>query len=149
MLKRSHQLNQYTITKTNSITLPTPSFSSPSFLLYKTYNPITGKSKLLLKVIIISLTVNSSEAQKRFGFTFIMHHHYQQQQDDAKFALAPDSLVKEALSTWINSQNEQLKGGAPFLVSFFFFFLYVCVFALTSNCKITNNSHYYQNLMKS
>jgi hypothetical protein len=72
---------------------------------------------LLLKVIIISLTVNSSEAQKRFGFTFIIHHHYQQQQDDAKFALAPDSLVKEALSTWIISQNEQFKGEVPLLVS--------------------------------
>ncbi|KAL7321615.1 hypothetical protein PS15m_001371 [Mucor circinelloides] len=114
LLKRSYQLNQYTITKTNSITLsapsqPSPCFSLPSLLLYKTLNSFTGKSKLLLKVVIVSPTAQSKEEQKRFGFTFMIHHQYQhqQQQDDAKFALAPDSLVKEALATWINSQNEQ------------------------------------------
>ncbi|KAF1800164.1 hypothetical protein V8B55DRAFT_1161390 [Mucor lusitanicus] len=114
LLKRSYQLNQYTITKTNSITLPAPSqpspcFSLPSLLLYKTHNAFTGKAKLLLKVVIVSLTAKSTDAQKRFGFTFMIHHQYQhqQQQDDAKFALAPDSLVKEALATWIHSQNEQ------------------------------------------
>ncbi|KAL9537284.1 hypothetical protein MBANPS3_011916 [Mucor bainieri] len=114
LLKRSYQLNQYTITKTNSITLsapsqPSPSFSLASLLLYKTHNAFTGKSKLLLKVVIVSLIATSTDAQKRFGFTFMIHHQYQhqQQQDDAKFALAPDSLVKEALATWIHSQNEQ------------------------------------------
>ncbi|KAK4521366.1 uncharacterized protein ATC70_011981 [Mucor velutinosus] len=114
LLKRSYQLNQYTITKTNSITLSAPSQSSPSFtlpllLLYKTHNAFTGKAKLLLKMVITSLTAKSTEVQKRFGFTFMIHHQYQHQhqQDDAKFALAPDSLVKEALATWINSQNEE------------------------------------------
>ncbi|KAI8645288.1 hypothetical protein BD408DRAFT_382581 [Parasitella parasitica] len=115
LLKRSYQLNQYTITKTNSITLPPPSPSFSSFLLYKTYDSITGKQKLLLKVVIASLTIKASEEQKRFGFTFMIPHQSQQQQqqhhhhhqDDAKFALAPDSLVKEALATWINYQNEQ------------------------------------------
>ncbi|GAN03533.1 hypothetical protein MAM1_0042d02988 [Mucor ambiguus] len=114
LLTRSYQLNQYTITKTNSITLsapsqPSPSFSLSSLLLYKTHNAFTGKPKLLLKVVIVSLTAKSTEEQRRFGFTFMIHHQYQhqQQQDDAKFALAPDSLVKEALATWIHSQNEQ------------------------------------------
>lgn len=163
-MKRSYQLNQYTITKTNSITLsapsqPSPCFSLPSLLLYKTLNSFTGKSKLLLKVVIVSPTAKSKEEQKRFGFTFMIHHQYQhqQQQDDAKFALAPDSLVKEALATWINSQNEQHQrqskrdastSQAPFLVSYLHECVCACVLALTKYCKITN-SHYCQNRMKS
>ncbi|CEP19190.1 hypothetical protein [Parasitella parasitica] len=107
-----HKLNQYTITKTNSITLPPPSPSFSSFLLYKTYDSITGKQKLLLKVVIASLNTKAPEEQKRFGFTFMIPHQLQQQQhqhhqDDAKFAVAPDSLVKEALITWTSYQNEQ------------------------------------------
>lgn len=114
-------MNQYTVTRTNSITLP---FSTG--ILYKTCNSINGKQKLLLKLVIISLDVSSSEKQRRFGFTFWWQNHSvlihsnsedNRQQDDAKFALAPDSLVKEALVTWIESQNE---GGVTLLVSVFF-----------------------------
>ncbi|KAI9265421.1 hypothetical protein EDC94DRAFT_604855 [Helicostylum pulchrum] len=111
LLKRTYQLNQYTIKKTNSMTLP---FSTG--ILYKT--SISGKSKLLLKLVIVSLDLRSSENQTRFGFTFWWQNHHtlvQQRdgsQDDAKFALAPDSLVKESLITWIESRNQEIKGVA-------------------------------------
>jgi hypothetical protein len=83
--------------------------------------------------VIVSLTSvqRTSDKQKRFGFTFWWQtttEQRQQQQDEssAKFALAPDSLVKEALATWIDSQDEHSKG-AVLLVSRvrnpFFFFL--------------------------
>jgi CO dehydrogenase/acetyl-CoA synthase gamma subunit (corrinoid Fe-S protein) len=70
-------------------------------------------------VTLDSTTVD--EKQKRFGFTFWWQSQYNYTQknddDDAKFALAPDSLVKEALMTWIKSQNQQAKvGGGELLV---------------------------------
>ncbi|GAA5795381.1 hypothetical protein HPULCUR_000737 [Helicostylum pulchrum] len=79
---------------------------------------VVGKSKLLLKLVIVSLDLRSSENQTRFGFTFWWQNHHtlvQQRdgsQDDAKFALAPDSLVKESLITWIESRNQEIKGVA-------------------------------------
>ncbi|GAA5810988.1 hypothetical protein MFLAVUS_004417 [Mucor flavus] len=108
LLKRTYQLNQYTVNKTNSTTLP---FSTG--ILYKT--SISGKTKLLLKLVIVSLDLQCSEKQTRFGFTFWWQNHHtlvqrDGSQDDAKFALAPDSLVKESLVTWIESRNQEIKG---------------------------------------
>ncbi|KAI7892793.1 uncharacterized protein EV154DRAFT_385256, partial [Mucor mucedo] len=108
LLKRSYQLNQYTIIKANAITL-----QNVSGLLYKTSNSFNGNAVLLLKIVIVSLDSQCSENQRRYGFTFWWQNNHtflQQNDDDAKFALAPDSLVREALITWIESQNEQFKG---------------------------------------
>ncbi|RCI00972.1 hypothetical protein CU098_008632 [Rhizopus stolonifer] len=109
LLKRTFQLNQYTVTKTNSIPF------SASGLLLKTINPSTKQPKLLLKLVIVFLDSRSPEEQRRFGFTFWWQKVplQQNQQDDAKFALAPDSLVKEALDTWINTQNRELIHHVP------------------------------------
>ncbi|KAI8967032.1 hypothetical protein BDF20DRAFT_830419 [Mycotypha africana] len=108
LLKRSFQLNQYLIIKANSISLS----NQHPYLLFKTTDSYTGKQKLMLKLNIVSVTEKTPERQRRFGFTFLWHQKGQQQehQHEVKFAVAPDSLVKEALTTWIDSQNEQLKG---------------------------------------
>lgn len=84
-------------------------------ILYRTSNTNDGKSKLILKLIIVSLDNESSEDQTRFGFTFWWQNHHtlvqkDNGQDDSKFALAPDSLVKESLVTWIASRNQEIKG---------------------------------------
>ncbi|KAG2212633.1 hypothetical protein INT47_000609 [Mucor saturninus] len=102
------KLNQYTIIKANAITL-----QNVSGLLYKTFNSFNGNAVLLLKIVIVSLDSQCSENQRRYGFTFWWQNNHtflQQNDDDAKFALAPDSLVREALITWTESQNEQFKG---------------------------------------
>ncbi|KAI8890327.1 hypothetical protein K501DRAFT_266240 [Backusella circina FSU 941] len=103
----TYQLNYLTVTKVSSSVSPYPG-------LHCAIDNTTRKSKLLLKIIIVSLNDGASEEQRRFGFTFRWHKSVssrnQEQrfklQDDAKFAIAPDSLVKESLVTWIGSQNQ-------------------------------------------
>jgi hypothetical protein len=139
LLKRSYQLNQYTVTKTNSTTLSPTSNN----LLFKTVNATNGKPKLLLKVIIVSLisVKTTCDKLKRFGFTFwwqnTAERQLQQVDSCAKFALAPDSLVKEALATWIDSQNEQSKG-AVHLVSKLFKSKHLCIIYFTNQFFLKN-----------
>ena len=73
LLKRTYQLNQYTVSKTNSVTLP---HSAHGELLYKIIDSLNGKHKFLLKIIIVSLDKASAEKQRRFGFTFWWQNQY-------------------------------------------------------------------------
>jgi hypothetical protein len=71
--------------------------------------------KYLLKALIRSLGPNEPDQQRRFGFSFVwqkpqLEDNIPRQYDDAKFAIAPDSLVKEALMTWITFLNEGEEG---------------------------------------
>lgn len=88
--------------------------------------------------MIVSLDIHSTEKQRRFGFTFYWQNHHTlyteerpQHEDASKFALAPDSLVKEALVTWIESQNE----GVALLVSFLWFLIMLYLGAYKLNSK--------------
>lgn len=65
--------------------------------------------------MIRSLGPNEPDQQRRFGFSFVwqkpqLEDSIPRQYDDAKFAIAPDSLVKEALMTWITFLNEGEEG---------------------------------------
>ncbi|KAI8993563.1 hypothetical protein BDB01DRAFT_847421 [Pilobolus umbonatus] len=102
LIKRNYYLNQYSVIKAEYTT-----FSPFSGIFYKSTK--SGRVKWIMKITIVGLQSTSSEDQKRFGFTFWWSPPQPvetRQHDDAKFALAPDSLVKEALVTWIQSQNE-------------------------------------------
>lgn len=55
------------------------------------------------------LGANTPEPQRKFGFTFWSDRtsYHRVVQEEAKFALAPDSLVREALLAWIDEQTKQ------------------------------------------
>ncbi|KAI8889902.1 hypothetical protein K501DRAFT_328710 [Backusella circina FSU 941] len=110
-ITRSYQLNHLTVTRT-----------STSSNFYKAIDNKNHSSiKYLLKALIRSLGPNEPEQQRRFGFSFVwqkpqLEESISRQHDDAKFAIAPDSLVKEALMTWITFLNEGEEGFVPCLL---------------------------------
>lgn len=93
MVNKTFRLNQYTINKASSAS------DGP---LLTAFNTFTGESKLILKLNITLPDKTTNDQQKRFGFTF----QPTKQNDHVKLSLIPDSLVKEALVNWMNSQGE-------------------------------------------
>jgi hypothetical protein len=79
-------------------------------LLIKAFNIPLGKPKLLLKLLMTSISHDTPDEQKRLGFTFcwpsVKSNVSIDSNDQAKLSIAPDSLVKEALAIWL--QNERL-----------------------------------------
>ena len=68
-----------------------------------------NRSKAVLKLVIAENRYHIDEQEQRFGFTFFWRGHSKikpnRANDTAKFALAPDSLVKTALTHWIGQQK--------------------------------------------
>ncbi|KAG1321594.1 hypothetical protein G6F62_010735 [Rhizopus arrhizus] len=93
LVNKTFRLNQYTINKASSAS------DGP---LLTAFNTFTGESKLILKLNITLPDKTTNDQQKRFGFTF----QPTKQNDHVKLSLIPDSLVKEALVNWMNSQGE-------------------------------------------
>ncbi|KAI8359789.1 hypothetical protein BD560DRAFT_334809 [Blakeslea trispora] len=110
LLRREYQLNQYSISKTNSIPFTIDG------TIFKTVHIGTGEPKLLLKLVIVSLDSQTPECQRRYGFTFWWQKQEQERhQEQAKLVFAPDSLVQEALCIWIETQNRKLTTQMPSL----------------------------------
>ncbi|CEG66518.1 hypothetical protein RMATCC62417_03082 [Rhizopus microsporus] len=106
LLKRTYRLNEYEVMKAHTI------HASPfsDGLLIKAFNMSLGEPKLLLKLLMTSISHDTPEEQKRLGLTFcwpsVKSNVSIDSNDQAKLSIAPDSLVKEALATWL--QNERL-----------------------------------------